>query len=81
MSGYDLDAFFPLKGTCFHCGRDLRSHTLEKINERFAAGEPISRLAADYNVPAQAIQLVIHNNSTAPLGTALAPVAAQAKAA
>lgn len=72
MTSYDLDQYFPLRGTCFECGRDLRHKTLDAINERFAFGEPISSLAADYNVPAQAIELVIRHNSAAPRGTAFA---------
>ncbi|MDQ4123592.1 MAG: hypothetical protein M3209_19310 [Acidobacteriota bacterium] len=80
MSGYDLDTFFPLKGTCFHCGRDLRHKTLDAINERFAAGEPISSLASDFNVPTQAIELVIGRNMAAPLGIGLA-LKPQAKSA
>ena len=75
MSGYELDRYFPLKGTCFHCGRDLRHKTLDEISERFSAGEPINVLAASYNVPPQAIELVIGHNSAAPLGSAFAPVA------
>lgn len=72
MSGYDLDTFFPLKGTCFHCGRDLRHKTLDAITERFAAGEAISSLAVEFKVPAQAIELVIGRNMGAPLGKGLA---------
>ena len=72
MSGYDLDTFFPLKGTCFHCGRDLRHKTLDAITERFATGEAISSLAAEFKVPAQAIELVIGRNMAAPLGKGLA---------
>lgn len=72
MTSYDLDQYFPLKGTCFQCGRDLRHKTLDAINKRFAAGESISQLAADYRVPAQAIELVIRHNSAAPLGVGFA---------
>jgi hypothetical protein len=80
MSGYDLDRYFPLKGTCFHCGRDLRHKTLDKIIERFAAGEAVSKLAYEYSVPAQAIELVIGHNSGAPLGASFTP-SVKAKAA
>lgn len=71
MTSYDLDKFFPLKGTCFHCGKDLRHKTLDSINQRFASGELISVLAEEYNVPAQAIELVIRRYSTTPLGVGL----------
>jgi hypothetical protein len=72
MSGYDLDTFFPLRGTCFQCGRDLRHKTLDAITKRFASGEAISSLATEYKVPAQAIELVIGHNMAAPLGKGLA---------
>ena len=72
MSGYDLDTFFPLKGTCFHCGRELRHKTLDAINERYASGEAISSLASEFKVPSQAIELVIGHNMAAPLGKGLA---------
>ena len=81
MSGYDLDTFFPLRGTCFHCGRDSRHKTLDAINERYSAGETIAALAEDFNVPPQAIKLVIANNSAAPLGVAFASPGKTAKAA
>ena len=74
MSGYDFDKYFPLQGTCFHCGRDLRHHTLEKITERFAFGESVDKLADDYNVPSQAIELAIARNSTYPLGRTITPM-------
>ena len=74
MSGYDLDKYFPLQGTCFHCGRDLRHKTLDKIIERFSFGETVSKLADDFEVPAQAIELVISRNSTGPLGRTIAPM-------
>ncbi len=82
MSGYDLDTFFPLKGTCFQCGRDLRHKTLDAITERFAAGEAVSSLATEFKVPPQAIELVIGRNMTAPLGKglSLAPKAKSASA-
>ena len=80
MSGYDLDQYFPLKGTCFHCGRDLRHKVLDEIIERFSAGESTIILANEYKVPPQAIELVIAHNSAAPLGIAFAPIA-KAKAA
>ena len=71
MTSYDLDKYFPLKGTCFECGRDLRHKTFDSINKRLAFGESISQLASNYNVPIQAIELVIRHNSAAPLGIAL----------
>ncbi len=71
MTSYDLDKYFPLKGTCFHCGKDLRHKTLDAISQRFASGESTSLLAAEYNVPAQAIELVIRRYSTTPLGVGL----------
>ena len=74
MSSYDFDKYFPLQGPCFHCGRDLRHHTLEKITERFAFGESVSRLADDFNVPPGAIELAIARNSTYPLGRTVTPM-------
>lgn len=80
MSGYDLDQYFPLKGTCFHCGRDLRHKVLDEIIERFSSGESTSVLATEFDVPPQAIELVIARSMAAPLGVAFAPMA-KAKAA
>ena len=71
MTSYDLDKYFPLKGTCFHCGKDLRHKTLDSISQRFASGESANTLAIDYNVPVQAIELVVRRYSTTPLGIAL----------
>jgi hypothetical protein len=68
MSSYELDKYFPLKGTCFHCGRDARHWLTDKIHERFTEGESVVALAADYRVPVQAIELVLRQNSTKPLG-------------
>ncbi len=68
MSNYELDGYFPLQGTCFKCGRDLRHRIFDKINERFSAGESISTLAAAFQVPAKAIELVVVKNSFSPLG-------------
>ena len=78
MTSYELDKYFPLQGTCFKCGRDSRHQTLDSIMKRFAFGEPVSLLATEYNVPIQAIELVIGHNSAAPLGIGL--VAPQTKA-
>lgn len=74
MSSYDFDKYFPLQGTCFHCGRDQRHHTLEGIAERFSCGESVNAIAADFQVPAQAIEMVISRNSTSPLGRTIAPM-------
>jgi hypothetical protein len=82
VSGYDFDKYFPLQGTCYHCGRDQRHHTLEGIAERFSYGESVDKLAADFNVPPQAIELALARNSTSPLGRTIAPmVRARAAAA
>ncbi len=74
MSSYELDTYFPLQGTCFKCGRDLRHKLFDTINQRFAAGENISLLAVNYKVPARAIELVIRQNSVTPLGLTFKPV-------
>ena len=74
MSSYDLDKFFPLQGTCFHCGRDLRHHTLEEIVNRFSNGESVERLADELKVPPQAIELVIARNSASPRGRTTGPL-------
>jgi hypothetical protein len=68
MGSYELDRFFPLKGTCFHCGRDSRHWTLDEISERFSNGEPVKVLSAEYDVPAQAIELVLKQNTKSPVG-------------
>jgi hypothetical protein len=82
MSGYELDKYFPLQGTCFHCGRDMRHKILDSIIERFSAGADVNQLAAEHCVPPQAIELVIGKNSTTPIGAVFSPVAAaRAKAA
>lgn len=81
MSGYELDKYFPLKGTCFHCGKDLRHKTLDEIYERFSFGESLNVLANDYKVPLGAIELVISQHSSAPLGQAIAFPTPKARAA
>lgn len=68
MSNYELDGYFPLKGTCFECGRDLRHKTFDNINKRFSSGESVAALAAAFQVPLQAIELVIGKQSFSPLG-------------
>lgn len=74
MSSYELDNYFPMQGICYHCGRDLRTHTLEKICERFGVGESIDSLATDYKVPPTAIEFVISQNSVKPNGRTIAPI-------
>jgi hypothetical protein len=74
MSSYDFDKYFPLLGTCYHCGRDLRVHKLEDIVNRFSRGESVSKLADDLNVPPQAIELVIARNSASPTGRTTGPL-------
>lgn len=74
MNNYELDGYFPLQGTCFKCGRDLRHKIFDKITERFAAGETVAVLAAAYRVPSKAIELVIGKNSFSPLGLNLPPI-------
>lgn len=73
MSSYELDGYFPLKGTCFECGRDLRHKLFDKISHRFSDGESIETLAAAYRVPTRAIELVIGQNSVTPLGLTFQP--------
>ena len=68
MSSYELDKYFPLQGTCFHCGRDSRHKVFDKINTKFSSGDSIESLAAAYGVPKRAIELVIEQNSVSPLG-------------
>ena len=68
MSSYELDKYFPLQGTCFRCGRDLRHKIFDKINTKFSSGDSIESLAAAYGVPRRAIELVIEQNSVSPLG-------------
>lgn len=68
MSSYELDKYFPLKGTCFHCGRDSRHWLLDEINERYSEGESLTSLAARFDVPAQAVELVLRQNSSSPVG-------------
>jgi len=73
MNGYELDRYFPLQGTCFKCGRDLRHKLFDKINARFTGGEPVGALAAVYKVPSRAIELVLKQNSVTPLGLTFNP--------
>lgn len=73
MSTYELDIYFPLQGTCFHCGRDLRHKLFDKIHDRFTSGESIDVLAAAYRVPKSAIELVLRQNSNTPLGLTFKP--------
>lgn len=68
MSSYELDKYFPLKGTCFHCGRDERHWLLDEINERYLKGESLGALADRFDVPVQAIELVLRQNSSSPVG-------------
>ena len=74
MSSYELDTYFPLQGTCFDCGRDLRHKLFDKINGRFSTGESIAGLAAAYRVPPRAIELVLRQNSVTPLGLTFKPI-------
>ena len=80
MSSYELDKYFPLQGTCFRCGRDLRHKVFDKINARFSSGDSIESLASAYGVPKRAIELVIEQNSISPLGITFTPTS-RAKAA
>ena len=73
MSSYELDIYFPLQGTCFECGRDLRHKLFDKINKRFSSGESVDKLAAAYRVPGRAIELVLNQNSVTPLGLTFKP--------
>lgn len=68
MSSYELDKYFPLKGTCYHCGRDERHWLTDEIHERYKKGESVRTLAFHYDVPAQAIELVLRQYSITPLG-------------
>ncbi len=80
MTSYDLDKYFPLQGICYHCGRDLRQHTMEDISARFSAGDAVEKIASDFRVPAQAIQFVLNKDSTKPLGRTIAPLVRAASA-
>lgn len=73
MNGYELDTFFPLQGTCFECGRDLRHKLFDSIVQRFSEGESAKALASEYDVPARAIELVLRQNSVTPLGLTFKP--------
>ncbi len=73
MSGYELDTYFPLQGTCFECGRDLRHKLFDKINARYSSGESVTALAAVYRVSQRAIELVLRQNSVTPLGISFKP--------
>lgn len=74
MSSYDFDIYFPLQGTCYHCGRDLRHHKLEEIARRFSSGETVDALADVYKVPPQAVELAIARNSASPTGRTTGPL-------
>jgi hypothetical protein len=73
MSSYELDNYFPLQGTCFKCGRDLRHKVFDEINKKFSSGYSIENLAAVYGVPKRAVELVLQQNSISPLGISFAP--------
>lgn len=73
MSSYELDSYFPLQGTCFDCGRDLRHKVFDKIYKRFSSGETVDALADKYQVPARAIELALRQNSVTPLGLPFKP--------
>lgn len=73
MGDYELDTVFPLQGTCFKCGRDLRHKLFDQINSQFSAGEPVANLAAAYQVPSRAIEMVLKQNSVTPLGITFRP--------
>jgi hypothetical protein len=73
MSSYDLDNYFPLQGTCFKCGRDLRHRVFDEINRKFSSGYSVENLAAVYKVPTRAIELVLQQNSVSPLGISFTP--------
>lgn len=81
MSSYELDRCFPLQGTCFDCGRDLRHKLFDKINARFASGESISQLAVAHRVPNRAIELVLGQNSVTPLGLTFKPTLQRTRSA
>jgi len=68
MSSYELDKYFPLKGTCFHCGRDARHWLTDEIHKRYTDGESVQDLAFVYDVPVQAIELILRQYSITPLG-------------
>ena len=68
MSNYELDGYFPLQGTCFKCGRDLRHKTFDKIAARFSAGESVAALANAFQVPPPVIEIIIGKQSFSPLG-------------
>ncbi len=74
MNGYELDTYFPLQGTCFECGRDLRHKLFDKINAQFAAGDSVKTLSAVYEVSIPAIELVLRQNSVTPLGLTFQPM-------
>ena len=73
MNSYELDTYFPLQGTCFDCGRDLRHKLFDNIYKRFSSGETVDGLAAKYRVPSRVIELVIRQNSVTPLGLTFQP--------
>ncbi|HQU83457.1 MAG TPA: hypothetical protein PKY59_10045 [Pyrinomonadaceae bacterium] len=80
MNSYDFDKYFPMQGTCYHCGRDLRHHTLETICRRFSEGESIGKIANEFKVPPQAIEIAISQNTMSPTGRTISPMVRRAAA-
>jgi len=59
-SNNELDRYFPLLGECaLCCAGDARHRVIDAIAERFQAGESVTVLADDYELPEEAILAVM----------------------
>lgn len=57
-----IDRAFPLQGLCVFCGTDdARHRTIDAIADRHKAGESISELAKDYDLPEESIRVAIES--------------------
>ena len=58
-----LDQAFPRRGPCGICGRGWARHRVcDMIRGRARAGDSIESLAADYDAPAEAVQVLVGLN-------------------
>lgn len=56
----EIDKYFPYRGKCAFCGADDARHRLwDSIIDMHKAGDSIEHLAEDFNLPIEAIKLVI----------------------
>ncbi len=72
MPAHPVDAWFPPLGQCQLCGvpgADQRHRVIEAIADRVTAGEGDEDVAADYNVPVEAVAACVDWVAGHPDGT------------